>query len=123
MVTEDERRLFGLLGQLVPEPRELLGRECARVASTARLVITVETEDSQPAQLTREVRRLVAREEVIVKAVVPLPLANAARGVRVADVRAVVVAACHEVIAAVLAESVEQMSGFAEIDRDRFGRD
>ena len=57
-------------------------------------------------QLAREVVGLVAREELVVEAVVALPLADAAVGPRVAGVRAVVVAARDEVVASVLAEAL-----------------
>ena len=74
--------------------------ERAGVAAVAGLVVGVDPEHAQPVQVAAEVRRLVAREELVVEAVVALPLADAARRVRGADVRAVVVAAGHEVVAA-----------------------
>ena len=42
MVAEHDRRLVAVLGQLGPEPGELLGRERAGVAAVARLVVGVE---------------------------------------------------------------------------------
>ena len=92
MVAEHDRRLVAVLRELGAEPRELLGRERAGVAAVAGLVVGVDAEDAQALQVAAEVRRLVAREELVVEAVVALPLADAARRVRVAGVRAVVVA-------------------------------
>ena len=110
-------------GELGAEPGELLGGERAGIAAVAGLVVGVDAEDAQALQVAAEVRRLVAREELVVEAVVALPLADAARGVRVADVRAVVVAARDEVVAAVRAEPLEQLARLAQVDRHGLGRD
>ena len=80
-------------------------------------------DDPQALEVAAEVGRLVAGEELVVEAVVALPLADAARRVRVAGVRAVVVAARDEVVAAVLAEPAEQLPGPAEVDRHGLGGD
>ncbi len=92
MVAEHQRRLVPILGELGAEPRELVGRQGAGVAATAGLVVGVDADDAQPLELTGEVGRLVAREELVVEAVVALPLTDAARGPRVTGVGAIVVA-------------------------------
>src|SRR3954454_10837674 len=98
MVAEHNRRLVAMLGELGAGPVELVGGERAGIATVARLVVGVEPEDPQTLEGALEVRRVVAREERVVEAVVALPLPDPARRVLGTDVRAVVVAAGHEVV-------------------------
>ncbi len=87
MMTEHDRRLVSFLGELLAEPRELRRREPTRVTAVAGLVVRVDADDAQALQLPREVRRFLAREEVIVEAVVALPFADPAGGIRGPAVR------------------------------------
>src|SRR2546423_14603927 len=101
MVPEHERGLLGVLREFGTEPRELLGRQSACVATVAGFVVGVDADHSQAMQVASEVRRPVTREELVVEAVVPLPLARTALVVRVARMGAIVIAARDEVVAAI----------------------
>ena len=106
MVAEHDRRLVPVLGQLGAEPRELVGRQARRRRCRCRACRRCRCRCTRrPCRSRREVRRLVAREELVVEAVVALPLPDAARRPGVADVRPVVVAAGHEVVVAVARRS------------------
>ena len=123
MVAEHDGRLLALLGELGTEPGELLGRERAGIAAPAGLVVGVDPDHPEALELATEVGRLVSGEEVVVEAVVALPLADATRRIRVTGMRAIVIAARDEVVAAVLAEPSEQLPRRAEIDRRGLGGD
>src|SRR5262249_54925407 len=123
MVAEHDRRLLVLPGELVAKPGELFGGERAGIAAASGLVVGVETDHPEAAELATEVGRLVSWEEVIVEAVVALPLADTTRRVRLTGMRAIVVASHDEVVAAILAEPPEQRPRSAEVDRRGFGRD
>ena len=122
-MAEHERRLVPVLGELGPEPRELVGRECTGVVSPAGLVVGVDPDDPQAPELAGEVGRLPAREELVVEAIVALPLADPARGVRVTVVGPIVIAPGDEVVAAIPPELLEQLQRLAQLDGDGFRRD
>ena len=123
MVAEHDGRLVALLGELGAEPGELFGRERAGIVAPAGLVVRVDPDDPEAAELATEVGRLVSREEVVVEAVVALPLTDATRRIRITGMRAIVIAARDEVVAAILAESSEKLPRLAQIDRRGLGRD
>src|SRR6476620_2157253 len=99
MVAEDDRGLVPVLRELGPEPRELVGGERSGIATRSGLVVGVDPDDAQVVQLAREVAGFVAREELVLEAVVALPLSRAAGGPWIPRVRAVMVAARDEVVA------------------------
>ena len=123
MVAEHDGRLVALLGELGAEPGELFGRERAGIVAPAGLVVRVDPDDPEAPELATEVGRLVSGEEVVVEAVVALPLTDATRGIGIAGMRAIVIAARDEVVAAIFAESSEQLPRLAEIDRRGLGGD
>src|SRR5690606_37772252 len=121
----DHGGAVGVLLQLGVVPGLLGGRQAARVASVAGLVVGVQADDAQAVEVVGEVGLAGGRlrREHVPGAVVPLAFAGAAGRVALAGMRPVVVAPGHQVVAAERAELVEDAFGARQVDGGRFAGD